>query len=215
VALLALIPVLRSRSADPYDPARLATHLGRLRAGWADDNPFSTLRSSEGPGFTEAGRAARVGAFLVDLEVAVRSRDSASTAVYSRRLGELLRGVRRAGPSERVYRQIERSAGQPLDRLAGLVKDGREKAIAAVDRDYRMAGAWAEAARVAAAAGDEGFFRTQESRRALQRIAALPLLGESGASALEQVQSEMAKNGARDRGTLQQALWNLLFVLGH
>lgn len=214
VALLALIPLLRSRSADPYDPARLAAHLGPLGDGWADDNPFGTLRSGEGPGFTEAGRAARVGAFLVDLEVTVRSRDSASTAVYARTLRELLKGVRKAEPGERVYQQIERSAGQPPDRLAGLLKDGRENAITAVDKDYRMAGAWAEAARVAAAAGDEGFFRTQESRRALQRIAALPSLGESGARALEQVQAELAKEGTRDRRTLRQALGNLLFALG-
>lgn len=213
---LALIPVLRSRMGNPYDPARLASRVGggatRLPAGWMDARPWSTRGAGEKLSDEAAG--ARAGALLVDLELAVRSRDIAATTELAGRVRGLLDEENGAGAIATLYDSIAKRAGEPPEQLAGLLKDGRENARSYVSEPYLDAGAWTEAARLAVQARDRHFFARRASLDEIARIVALPALTERGRAAAERVRATMATERAPEWNVLAADLDVLLGVLG-
>jgi hypothetical protein len=209
---VALIPVLRARGGDPYDPARLAAGVNdgqaRLPAGWVSASRWRVNRGVEDPAYE--ARGARAGALLVDLEVAVRTRNAAATDTV---VADLRRTIRGVGYGLDTYEQIASHAGDRPERLSGLLKDAREDIRSLLPPPYVDAGAWTEAALLAAHGRDEAFFRRRESRAEIGRIAGLPLGGE-GKAAAERVRVALAAKSAPDWAALKDDLGKILYALG-
>lgn len=216
LAAVALAAVLWSRlgSTDPGDPARLAAllHAGdaRLQEGWTDDHPW---RRTRGPGdaLTDQARAARLGALLVDLELAVATRDTPLVAPLAERIAALLEDLS-AGSAEAMYHEISRRSAESPERLKPLLEQGREDVADLAGEDFVGLGAWVEAARLAAAVPDEGFFRTRETRAALERAVALLAPGPARDS-LERTRRAVRGDGTPRWEEVRGELDRLLYAL--
>ncbi len=211
---LALLPVLWSRSGGPdaEDPARFAAQLSPagsgLPAGW-NPSPWGTTRGPGDP-LTPEARAVRLGALLTDLEVVVKAQDTAAARVAAR-IGGLLEGVRGGALAAAPYRELSGRAGEPPERLAPLLEEGREGVAAAVaDVEYLELGAWAEAGRIAARRRDAEFFRSRVSRDALDGAAELTVGNRAAGAAVERVRAA----GVDDWDALEGGFTELLKVLG-
>lgn len=217
---VALIPVLRARGGNPADPARLASALSpaaaRLPAKWIDERPWRVPRGGgdEGDHLTDQARSARLGALLVDLELAAHARDTATVGLLAERVSAHLGNVPGAGELAVVYDSIALMAPKSADVVARLREEGLESMPDAADMAYVHAGAWSEAALLAANAHDATFFRTRASRDMPARIAALPGLDGEGRAAAGQVRAALARDGTPDWAALQQSLSDLLGALG-
>jgi hypothetical protein len=214
LAGVALIPVLRARAGDPYDPARLASRLETsvpaLPAGWARaERPWGAKRGGSPDRLTEEGRSARLGALLVDLEVAVRARDTASTAAIAGTVKALLEGFS-TGYVVQTYDSIARAPDRPREQLEPLLKDGRQDVAEIFDPVYFRAGAWTEAGLLAAAKRDADFFRRRDSRRELEAIAAIPAVAQEARA----VQAAIPDDRAPDWNAVDTNLTAILKELG-
>jgi hypothetical protein len=215
LAGLALLPVLwnRSRGPDVGDPGGYAALLGGggLPAGW-DRTPWGSTRGPGDP-LTEQARAVRVGAAVTDLEVAIASRDPRAAEIADE-IDELLGGVPGGSGSAMYYREIGRRAGEGPDRLGPLMEDGRRAAAALLGDTLVAVGAWAEAARLAAARRDDEFFRSAETRFALEQADGMAGLPEPAREAVGRIRSAIAADGSRDWTRLKHAADELLRLLG-
>jgi hypothetical protein len=217
LAGVALAPSLmtRLRRSDQTDPTRvvalLATRNGGLPAGW-DRGPWSSVRGAGQP-LTSSARAVRLGARLVDLELAVRGRDSA-IADIARDISDLLEALPASGPIAAVYRDIGQRAGAPSDDLKPLLRPAGNAAVGLVDPKPAQLGAWVEAARIAAVRGDIAFFRAGESRAALAHAGNSTGLAEDAAAAVQRIQAALASERAPDWSALERDLTDLLRALG-
>lgn len=169
VAALVLLPlgVWLARPAGVLGPAAVVAMLESPAAGVAadlDSRPWPARR-----GGVEGAGAARLGVFLVDLEVAARSRDSA-VAVFAGRVALMLDEVPGGGTTADVYRGIAARAGAPFAELEPLLRDGAEGVAALADPELLAIGAWAEGARIAALREDAAFFRARGSRRMMDIV---------------------------------------------
>ncbi len=173
IAGVALTPLVwRSPSdADASDPGRfvdaLANENAGLPPGW-NGRPWSATRSVTDP-LTPEARAVRVGVGLVDLELAVRARDTAA-AQFAAEIAALLDGIPASGPVIAVYREVGRRSGQSPMELKPLLARGGASAIRLAGENAAELGALFEAARVASSRRDTEFFRSSSTRQALQRI---------------------------------------------
>jgi hypothetical protein len=178
IAALALAgPALWPRVSSAADPVRLAARLERvergLPAGWNQPPPWSAPRGDGVPDHPsaeeKAARAARAGALLVDLSVAVRGRDAARTRLLAEQV------TQRFDPQARrngALRRFEEGAGGPPERLEPLVAKAADRVAAKLGREALERGAWTEAARLAADRQDAGFFRDRGTGPMLDRLAA-------------------------------------------
>jgi hypothetical protein len=174
------------RGSASADPARLAIALNGaegLPDGW-EGSPWSAVRGTDA--FSEEGRAARLGARLVDLEVAARSRDP-RVATIAAEVVALLENVSGAGPVASVYRVIGQRSGDPPERIEPLLERGQQAVTRLLDNHLLELGAWVEAARIAAARQDAAFFRARFSRETLERAASSPTLDPSVLAIAERI----------------------------
>lgn len=217
LAGVALAPWLwmHVRPAHRDDPGRfvalLASRTGGLPAGW-DANPWGSVRGPDQP-LTAGARAARLGARLVDLELAVLSRDT-SAAGAAAGVGALLEGVPAAGPVSAMYRDIGARAGAPPSDLTPLLTQAGNAAASLAGRDLVLLGAWAEAGRLAAAAHDSAFFEAHQSRAMLAGASTLPGVAEPARAAVGRLQASLAAEHAPEWGALGSDLTELLRALG-
>lgn len=179
VAALVLLPlgVWLSRPAGVASPAAVVAMLeapaADLPEEW-DVRPWPARR-----GAVDGAGAARLGVFLVDLEVAARSRDSA-VAVLAGRVALLLDAVPGGGTTADVYRGIAARAGAPFAELEPALREGADGVASLVDREMLAVGAWAEGALLAALREDAAFFRARGSRRMMD-VAERRLAGDAAA----------------------------------
>jgi hypothetical protein len=160
----------RGRAAGEDDPGRYAALLARpgLPAGW-DAAPWTAARSPDET-LDPHARAVRVGARITDLEAAAAAGDSLGARQAAADLGALLGALPAGGPAASVYGELRRRAGEPAAALAPLRQRGRRTAARLAGEEGVALGAWAEGARLAAARRDEGFFRSDAARGALERF---------------------------------------------
>jgi len=184
------------------------------------------LRAALGPGWTDLvwsasrGRgiliddppaAARLGARVVDLTVALRAgdRDAAQAVV-----GEMLPIVERFEGAETlrlVYQELSDRIGSatPLNELLEEAAFAEELAADASEpRSFRI-GFWLEAGRIAALVGDDSVYRKRGWRRTVDRLQEI----EVPSSARVNVDEAVAVlSGARERdpGEIRQAIERLL-----
>ena len=211
---LVLLPVVWTRLRDPGfdDPGRYAALLADERAGLPADWDRSPWGTTRGPGdpLTPEARAVRLGARLTELEVAVAARDPRTSGIATE-VGVLLNPVPGSGPIAAGVREIGDRAGAPPEALQERLQLVRTQLAGLPERDLVLTGAWAEAARIAAARRDVAFFRTRESRTALEWVARSP---EPARSAAERVRGAVTSDGTPDWASLERGLADLLRALG-
>jgi hypothetical protein len=213
LAGVALAPWLttRSRPSGRADPggivAQLQVPTGGLPAGW-DGRPWSSVRGAEQP-LTPRARAIRLGARLVDLELAVAVRDPAA-ANLAGDIAALLEALPAAGPVTAMYRDIARDDSASSQDLEPLLAQAGTAAARLAGADPTRLGAWAEAARIAAARRDAGFFRAEQTRAALEQASNLLDPAEPARAAVQRLRAALAPERAPDWSALERDLTELL-----
>jgi hypothetical protein len=209
LAGIALAPWLWTRFTA--DPGLVAVEAAALPAGW-DASPWGTTRGAGDP-MTEEARAVRLGARLVDVELAVRGRDPAA-AQLATETAILLEGISGAAPAAGIYHEVARRAGEPAERLEPLLEVGRKTVPQTAGEEGVRLGAWIESARIAAAMRDRGFFASRATRSRLERMARDPSLPPAARSAVTRIQAEVGSGGAPEWSILERELSGLLRSLG-
>jgi hypothetical protein len=207
----------RARSGDRDDPGKfisLVAASGRPLPGQWYGTPWPGMRGAGQP-LTATARAARLGARLVDLELAVRTRDT-TAAKLAAEIIDLVEGLPAGGPVAAVYRDVGRraAAGAGPEELEPLLARGRLAVTQLAGADLVQLGAWAESGRIAAAQQNAEFFRARESRSMLARAAGLSGLPEPARALVQRLQSDLPTEGPRDWGELERAFSELVRVLG-
>jgi hypothetical protein len=169
LAAIALVTgrALTGRGSVADEPVRLAARLEHgaegLPAGWTERRPWASARGEDTGGAASpaerAASSARAGAMLVDLSVAVQARDEAATRVLASQLAGRYDSRGGSGP----LRRIVAGAGGDPERLRPLIGEATERIAGRLDEEALRLGAWTEAAGLAAARRDAGFFRDREA----------------------------------------------------
>lgn len=197
----------RGRDSGAADPVRLAARLepgAGLPDGWTGRPAWDPARG-DAPG-ERAAQAARAGALLVDLAVAVEARDTADTRLLAEQVRS--RFDPRAGGTGPL-RQLAARAGAPADSLRPLVESATERLAGSLGEEPLRLGAWAEAGRLAAHRRDAAFFRASGTRAMLDRAERDPAARASAA----RVRAAIPPEGPPDWDALAAALDALLRAL--
>jgi hypothetical protein len=213
---LAVAPALVSRLRDTRldDPARAVAMLdgaAARRPAEGLDAAFGITRGGPGQPRELEPTAVRVGAYLVDLELAAASRDTTVRALSDKVAG-LMDDVSGSSGTASVYRAI--GSARPGADVKPLLAQGREAVRQAMPAEWLELGVWAEAARTAAARHDAGFFRSRRSRAAVERAAALPDPDKTIGPALNAVRGAIPTKGTPDWAKLENRLTGLLGAAG-
>jgi hypothetical protein len=222
VAAIAVVPVLRSRANGGGwgDPARLAVLVTSAGAPVPPrtDHPWRVTRGGE-ISARETGIAARVGTLHTDIAIAASPAavvDTALVVQFANQAANTLNGANLSGSGGVVadYQEIADSTHWSGATLLERLATARRHVIGLVDEDYFAAGAWTEAARVAALRENAAFFRTPESRRAVDKMNGLEGLSDEGKAAAIGIRN-LIEDGreTQDWTSLQQRLDALLRAL--
>ena len=199
--------VWRGQSAGAADPVRLAARVEGLPAGWVDTLPWGA-RSGTPVGSRNA-QAAQAGALLVDLAVAIRARDTATTVSLA---STLLRAYEPGTGQGTPLAQIEARAGAPPDSLQPLLARATDRLGNVLGENHLRLGAWTEAARLAANARDGAFFDDRASRVMLRRAGGLTAGDAAAQTALLEVRA-LVDAEPRSWASIQYALKELMSAL--
>lgn len=192
-----------------------------LPVGWMDQPGWSGTRGGGGPRIepgadpalelrAEQIAAVRFGAQIVELELAVHARDTANTQLLAARIADGLRNLNTASSmAARNFDAIGERAGADPSELLPLVRDAGKAESLAVDADLFALGAWAEAARLAAARRDAAFFREGRTRRTLKGADALVVGNDSAQTAITAIRGASGSD-APDWAVLTKETGNLL-----
>ena len=168
VAALSWVWSQRSAGGDAsgrWPVALLSDGSAGLPTNWNDvDWPKTRARTEA---LTAETRAARIGARLVDLEMALRTRDQRA-AGFAEELALLLDGVPGGAGGALSYRELARRGTAPAPEDWSETRASTE--VLAGQVPARL-GAWAEAGRIAALRHDAAFFSSDASRLLLRRAA--------------------------------------------
>jgi hypothetical protein len=179
LAGVVLLPAVRGRlrSSGPGTPGDFVELLrepgAALPTGW-DTPAWSSTRGPSDP-LTPEARAARIGARIVDLEVAIAARDSAAGRI-AQELVLLLEGAPAGAPVAAMFREVAGKVDAPSPELTRKLDDASAAATVLAGAEQVRLGAWAEAARIAAVTRDTAFFGTDDAFRPLERARRLPVL---------------------------------------
>jgi hypothetical protein len=218
LAAVAVVPVLRSRAngsgwRDPATLAALATKAGNPLP-LSSEHPWPVMRG-EDVSATLTGTSARVGALHVDLVITASSSAVADTIVsqFADQLANTLDGANLPGSNSVIgeYQEIADSThwsdATRLERLAAARRDVMDF----VETDYFAAGAWTEAARVAALRENAAFFSTPETRKAVEKMSGLKGLRDEGKAAVARLRERIGnQREVQDWPALQNDLDTLL-----
>jgi hypothetical protein len=208
VLLLALGLVWKGRTPSlartPQQLALAAYPSSRGLAGeWRAPSPSGGVRGA-GTSTERNARAVYNGALLVDLSIAIRTRDTTRTRELARQLhARVDRGV----DSTALHRIFEKP-GAPADSLNTLL----DRAMAGVKdpREPLELGAWLEAARLAASQRNADFFTDGSGEDMLRRAKKLARGDRAALAALAEVREELPAGGATRWGALGGGLATLL-----
>lgn len=173
IAAIIVIPLylLQARTEGRDVVARHVALLGDgsgIPAGF-ELSPWSTTRS--GTESVPTGALPwRIGARLVDLEVAAAVSDTASVARLGHELALLLEAAAVPAPTRSVYLDRAAIARGPDDDWLAESALARQRITRQLADERLELGAWVEAARFAAARQRAEFFRTKESAAAVARL---------------------------------------------
>lgn len=186
ILIAVALPLARRAGVARLDES--AVIAGALGPVSESSNPWPRVPWSEQRGPSDAlsprARAVRIGARIVDLDLLARAGDtSASSAALQ--VAALLDGVPAGGVAAAAYRALgEQDTGSAQRAALGTAASLAEQV--AGEAEVR-AGAWLEAARVAALQQDTAFFTPSRTRAAERAISALPGFSPDGRSALAEL----------------------------
>ena len=217
LAAIGLVPVLRGRMIDRAwrNPERLAVLSWPGGAQLPDDwRPASIVTRGVPKTVPNAGVAAHVGALHVELEVAARASgpvDTATVAQLAREAAASLETAEEPGPdlATSFYLDIVRLTDWSRPSVLNQIASARAEIVRYVDPDYFAAGAWTEAARLAARRRYGAFFATPESRKAVGRTVTLPGLNDAAKKAANRVRAVTDQGKVQKWESLQQDLDDL------
>jgi hypothetical protein len=164
IAAFAWQRVLHRPPPVPSDPVELVTVLSPVAAATPALDPEWSATRGVSDSLTERGRATRVGALLVEFERSFVRGDSAAPA-----LGDAIAALLADQPDGAEVGALF-AGGTAEARLPSA-----RRALAPLVRAAPMGvGGWLQAARVAAAAGDAGFFASTRSKQSLELLLTIP-----------------------------------------
>jgi hypothetical protein len=200
----------RDEGADPGRYAALLAHPG-LPAGW-EAEPWTAART---PGETLGphARAVRIGARITALEAAAATGDSAAARAAAADVARLLAPLPAGAPAAALYDELARRADEPAAAGEGERERGRRTAARLAGEGGVALGAWAEAARLAAARRDADFFRARATRRALERALGDPALPPPARAGTERIRAALP-SPAPDWGLLGREAARILASAG-
>lgn len=216
VAGVALAPVAWRASqggsvrAPSHAVALLENPSAGLPPGW---NSVWTPTRGAGEVVTEEGRPVRLGAYGVQLEVAVRARDAERTRGMADRIRALLADAPVGTYASSRFDAIVERPDAPAAELLPILEEANRAAADVVDPDRYALGAWAEAARLAVARRDAAFFREGRTRRTLKSAEALVGDDEAARTALSAIRAA-SDSGAPDWASLGKNVDQLLAAIG-
>jgi len=187
-----------------------------VAAGWNEPWRGTTRGGSSTPSDTteaaEQAAAVRLGALLVDLELATPNPRDTLFVTVNQKVKAELEGIGGGGSPASIYREVEADAAAGKD-VSRKLKEGRNAVRGTVPVDWFEAGIWAETARTAAARHDVRFFRSKPSRDALERVAKLEM-DEEARAAFATVRRAIPRKGTPGWPRLQEAITEFLRLTG-
>ncbi|SOD03326.1 hypothetical protein SAMN05216486_11021 [bacterium JGI 053] len=207
-----VVPVVRSRmSGDRWrDPERLYALSSMPGAGLPADWAHHWRQNRGGGGTAEnSGVAARVGALHMDMVVSANAGAMNQTADLAARAGALLEGMSGGTPLAAEYKEIVDSTGWSRSTVLERLATVRSYAAEGTEPDYFAAGAWTEAALLAANRHDAAFFGARESRKALARAASLEALSDEGKAAATRLRAVQERGEIPNWASIQDELGKL------
>lgn len=197
-----------------------------------DVEPAWTPRPS--PDIDESARAVRIGARIIDVEVASVAqgmwmtpayqgdrtaqeqarRAAPVVAAYAGELSALLADAPDQDYAAALFSRVMTQAQLVATPAWSEVRVGRQEAIS-FHPDFIALGNWLEAARIAAARGNRGFFDMPASRAEAANLTAIAVPSERSRDALARVQRLMPDGRAGNLVVLERALTNALRALAN
>lgn len=187
--------------------ARVAQPGEGLPDRWEASSPGISARGGEAD-VGSPGDAARAGALLLRLGVAIQAGDAEDTRLLSLQVQEIF--DQNGGLD---LKQIEARAGEPADSLAPLLQRATARLETLFDPDHLRLGAWVEAARIAAYQRKKAFFHAGDTPATLQKAEQL-IAGDPGAQgAVQRIRGAIATAGGPDWAVLTTDLERLQHAL--
>jgi hypothetical protein len=204
--------VASNPAAVAASPVAVVDHLEN------DDLPASAQLGPESWGTPDRGsgarlepfaRGVRLGVGLADLQVAVRSRDRVAVRVAAGEVSTLLKLVPAEASEASYYERVLQGKEAPSE---ADLKSRAGRVAKAADANAVALGAWARAARLAAAGGNAQFFT--ETHGELDRLAGANHLPKPVADALNKVKADLPRGRQPDWTRLPDDLERLLQAAG-
>lgn len=180
----------------PGDPVALVAVLSPAAAASAGLAPEWSATRGVSDSLSERGRAVRIGALLVEFERASARGDSTAQR-WADAIAALL-----ADQPDGIEAAAIFAGGGAVARLP----DARHKLAPLVRAAPMAVGGWLQAARVASAAGDAGFFASVKSRESLAMLLAMRGVSPEVQAARDRLQQLLRRRGRPDFAVVADAL---------
>jgi hypothetical protein len=174
-----------------------------LPAGYDADRPQMTATRSGNNGLSEQQRSAQVGVYLVDLELAIRGGPAEARARLAGRAATLMEP--HSGLAVSGFAALGTSTERDTTVLLAELRSLGEAATEFLDADRVALGAWAEAARFAAADRDATFVRASATAATLDRAETLLAEDAAARAALVRIRQALQPESP-DWASLRQAV---------
>jgi hypothetical protein len=208
LAIAVALPLMRragrSGLEEPRALAALVEPTGDATTIW-QRTPWNESRGSA-EALSARARGVRIGAFIVDLEVLARARDTSATRI-ALQIASLLDAIPAGAVAASAYRSLaSQGMGSASAEALGSAASFAEQ-VAGVSA-VRV-GAWIEAARMAAAQRNASFFQSMKREDVERAIASVPALPASARSAFAEL-TRLLDASPRDWPAVENALSALL-----
>ncbi|HEX6368493.1 MAG TPA: hypothetical protein VF006_06165 [Longimicrobium sp.] len=206
IAAVALVSTfaLRTRPSPAGAPVLLADRLANEKGLPADWKKGAVGSSSRGGGNADA---VSTGASLTDLAVAIVAHDTAEIAAI---VAQLRPRTERGASADTPLGHIAENPNAPTDSLNALLEQATDRLARMFDRKPLEFGAWAEAARIAAMARDDAFFRDDATDGMLGRADRIADDNEQARAAVDRVRSILPDGAATQWEELEKSIANML-----
>jgi len=209
VAAVALVPLIwrTTRGGAIRAPSQAVAMLSSTDAGLPPGRPWTTR--GETNVLSDRARAVRLGAYAVDLELAIRQGNVKRRQSLAGDAQELM--VQDGGIAASGFLELGTSASTDTGELLAVLERATDTALDYLDREVVALGAWGEAARISAGSRDAAFFRHGRTRGTL-RAAERALRDDDAALAAIQEIRDAAEGDPPDWGRLRAAVDALLGI---
>ena len=164
--------VSRDTNSDTLGPAHYLASLERpadpLPRGW-EGQPWSRTRGDADDALSPRARGVRLGALLVELQVAVTTTDPASMGI-AQTIARLVGAMPAGGAISDQYMKIAGRASEPPTSLQPVLDQAASAVRVAAGEQAVDLGSWLQTARLAAARRDSPYFQTSTTSSMLAQL---------------------------------------------